>query len=400
MLYCRSLLAGLLGTTLATLSPASMSAEWYGSVSVQARLFEADAASPMQEEAYGSLALEPTYVNKWNGGTDLFAFTPFVRLDSADDERSHADIRELTWVHVGEIIEWRIGVRKVFWGVTEGVHLVDVVNQTDAVENVDGEDKLGQPMINLSWASDWGTVDLFVLPYFRERTFPGVDGRPRTVLPVAVEEARYESSDEERHVDYALRWVHSIGDWDVGLSWFKGTSRDPLLQVGVDGNGQPALIPYYAQMEQLGIDLQATKGDWLWKLEAIDRKTRFDRYTAAAAGFEYTLVGLLDTAADLGLLMEYLYDERGEGAPTSLQDDLLFGLRWTLNDAQSTEALLGVIVDRGHDGRLLSIEASRRLGRAWKITLEGRWFIDLPPADPLYPNRDDDFVQLELARYF
>ena len=390
----------LVGCTLLASTPVSTAAEWYGSVALQSRLFDKRAGTAGQSEALWSLAFEPTMVHEWNDGADVFAFTPFIRVDDQDAERSQADVRELTWIHVGENWETRVGLRKVLWGVTESTHLVDVINQTDTVENVDGEDKLGQPMINVSWVRDWGIVDFFVLPYFRERTFPAVDGRPRTLLPVAVDRAQYESSDKERHIDYALRWVHSLGDWDVGLSWFKGTNRDPVLQTGLDSNGQPALIPLYEQMEQFGIDLQATKGDWLWKLEIVDRDSTSAKYTAAAGGFEYTLVGIFDSVADLGVLAEYIYDERDDNAPTSLQDDILLGMRWTRNDAQSTEALIGIILDRGHNGKLLSLEASRRLGQNWKLTLEARWFVDLPTNDPLYPNRDDDVIQLELGWYF
>ncbi|KAA3628148.1 MAG: hypothetical protein DWQ09_08375 [Proteobacteria bacterium] len=388
------------GMTLAVAALPAHGAEWYGNVTAQSRLFDKTSSSADQKRSYTSLSFESTFYHQSNSGRDLFAVTPFVRVDEHDAERTHADLRELTWVRVNDDSEWRLGLRKVFWGMTEGVHLVDVINQTDLVENVDGEDKLGQPMINLSLVREWGIVDLFILPYFRERTFPASDGRPRTVLPVATELAQYESSDQENHVDYAIRWVHSIGDWDVGLSWFKGTNRDPLLQPGLNGAGQPVLVPLYKQMEQFGVDLQATKGDWLWKLEVIDRDTRSTHYTAAAGGFEYTFIGLFDTQADLGVIAEYLYDERGVSAPTPTQDDILIGLRWTLNDTQSTEALVGVILDRGSDARMLSLEASRRLGQDWKVALEARWFTDQPTGDPLYPNRDDDFVQVELSRYF
>ena len=65
------------------------------------------------------------------------------------------DIRELNYLLFGETWEVRLGVDKVFWGTTEFVHLVDIVNQTDLVEDVDGEDKLGQPTVNLSVPSDW-----------------------------------------------------------------------------------------------------------------------------------------------------------------------------------------------------------------------------------------------------
>ena len=71
----------------------------------------------------------------------------------------------------------------MFWGVTELRHLVDIINQTDLVENLDGEQKLGQPMVQLTLLKDWGTLDFFAMPYFRERTFTGPDGRPRPRSP-------------------------------------------------------------------------------------------------------------------------------------------------------------------------------------------------------------------------
>ena len=59
------------------------------------------------------------------------------------DQRTHGDIRELAYVHARVMIgSFVVGIRKEFWGVTEFQHLVDVINQTDGVEDFDGEDKL------------------------------------------------------------------------------------------------------------------------------------------------------------------------------------------------------------------------------------------------------------------
>ena len=54
--------------------------------------------------------------------------------------------------------KFRVGVGKVFWGVTESQHLVDIINQTDLVENIDTEDKLGQPMLETTWLQNWGAT--------------------------------------------------------------------------------------------------------------------------------------------------------------------------------------------------------------------------------------------------
>jgi hypothetical protein len=53
------------------------------------------------------------------------------------------------------------------------------------VENADTEDKLGQPMVQLTLTRDWGTVDFFLMSGSRERTFAGSDGRLRPPLPIS-----------------------------------------------------------------------------------------------------------------------------------------------------------------------------------------------------------------------
>ena len=291
-----------------------------------------------------------------------------------------------------------IGLRKVFWGVTESAHLVDIVNQTDLVENIDTEDKLGQPMVNLTLLRDWGTLDLFLMPWFRERTFPGADGRPRAPLYVDESAARYESGAGERHLDAAVRWSHYFGDWDIGVAHFSGTGREPTLPVELTARG-PVLVPFYEQIGQTGLDLQATKGDWLFKLEAFHRTGQGPSFQALAAGFEYTLVGVAGSVADLGLIAEYLRDNRSSGL-TNLDDDVALGFRLAFNDVASSELLVFAGVDVDTRARFTSIEGGRRLGQSWKLELEGRFFSNTDPADPLSALRDDDYLQLELLKYY
>ncbi len=374
--------------------------EWSGYLEGQGRYFPQTAIDDDQSDATLSLAAQPEYYHRWDNGRQSLLFVPFARLDSQDSERSHADLRELIWTYAGEGFETRIGVGKLFWGVTEALHLVDVINQTDLVENPDGEQKLGQPMFKLSLERDWGILDMFLLPGFRERTFPGEEGRLRTHPRVDPDLAFYASDRERRHVDFALRWSHYIGDWDFGLSHFSGTSRDPLFVPTLNDRGEPVLAPYYALMQQSGLDLQATKGEWLWKLEAIHRRIDSGSYNAATGGFEYTLVGVRDSVMDLGLLAEYLYDNRRDRATTPFENDLFVGIRLTANDTAGSELLAGVIRDLDSSAALFNLEASRRLGNAWKASLQARLWFGTPEEDPLYAFRHDDYVEFSLARYF
>ena len=156
--------------------------DWSGNLAVEARLFPSAAQWSEQKNGGLSLSFQLELRHQWHDGKRGLTFIPFLRVDSMDEERTHADIRELKYLHVADGWEIRAGIDKVFWGVTESQHLVDIVNQTDLIENIDGEDKLGQPMVRVTRVLGNGAIDLFLLPWFRERTFPGSKGRLRTPL--------------------------------------------------------------------------------------------------------------------------------------------------------------------------------------------------------------------------
>jgi len=374
-------------------------------------------ANNKQADRQLGLTAEPEMVWSLADGEHTIVFKPYARIDSEDDERSHGDIRELSWMTYGDDWEITAGLSKVYWGVAESQHLVDIINQTDFVEAPDGEDKLGQPMIKLSLIRDWGTVDSFILPGFRERTFPGKEGRFRTALPIDIDNAQYQAGEEDAHVDYAVRWSHTIEDYDLGLSWFNGTSRDPLFK---PNDTFSKLVPFYAQINQLGFDLQATLDSWLWKFEAIYRsyddsvKNSFDQlgqltqsdygvedYSAATGGAEYTFYGPFETVWDWGVLAEYQYDSRNDGAIAIGQNDLFVGSRIAFNDTASSEVLAGISQDLDSPGtQSIVVELATRLTEGLKFNVD----VFLPMSDDdenvSYQFKRDDFVQISLNYYY
>ena len=339
--------------------------DFSGVIAAEARIFPNSAPFPRQHEHNGSLSLKPEFYWEWDNGDQSFLFVPFGRLDQGDSKRTHVDIREMSYIKASDYWELRLGIRKVFWGVAESNHLIDIINQTDLVENLDTEDKLGQPMINLALIRDWGTVDLFVLPGFRERTFPGRSGRLRFPLRVDDSEEHYGSAAKNKHVDYAIRYSHYFGDYDVGLYHFWGHSREPRFQPRLTNSNELVLGPIYDLIHQTGLDAQATKGNWLLKLEALRREGQGNTYYATVGGFEYTFVGIFDTAMDLGVIGEYHFDERGEAALSPFNHDVFVGSRLAFNDVPDTQILGGVVSDLNGNGYFLNIEASRRIGEYW-----------------------------------
>ena len=379
-------------------------------------------ASWAQEEIFfPSLSFQFEYHYSWNDGKDLFDFVPYFRYDYEDSDRNLIDIRELSWIHVGNSWEFRAGVRKIFWGVAESSHLVDIVNQVDFLEGLDGEEKLGQMMFNLSLTREWGILDFFVLPGFRERNFSGANGRPSYFGLIDGNLAEFESGARNHRADFAFRWSHYIGDFDIALSHFSGTSREPRLMLRKNfdenvGTRQQRLFPFYDVIDQTGIDAQYIIGDWAWKLEAITRSGQGERFWSSVFGFEKTFVGVLDSRSDIGILMEYLYDSRGTNSPNLFEDDLAIGVRYSLNNPQDLTALVLAVYDVETREYFLNLEASTRLGSKWKLVLEVSifrpserngifdqdqfpWYMGNPSDSELFLFEDEDFVRLQFMRY-
>jgi hypothetical protein len=119
------------------------------------------------------------------------------------------------------------------------------------------------------------------------------------------------------------------------------------------------------------------------------------------AGFEYSFYGIFASSTDLGIVMEYLWDERGDEAPHPFADDLGLGLRWTANDIQSTTLLAGAIIDLEYESLAISLEAERRLNNSLKLSLEARIQDQIDPQERLlYAVKDEDFARLRLTYYF
>ncbi|MBD3668283.1 MAG: hypothetical protein HUJ16_10000 [Kangiella sp.] len=381
----------------------ALSAEWRGVIATEGRYYfeEGDFG---QEQELASVMIEPEFFHSWDEHNLSLVFKPFYRWDSMDSERTHGDIRELMLQYIGDEWEVKAGIGKVFWGVAESQHLVDIINQTDFVENIDGEDKLGQPMVALSTERDWGLLSIFALPSFRERTFAGEEGRLRFPYVIDTDNPIYEDPDGKSRLDGAIRWSNWFGDWDIGVAHFSGTSREPQFVLDTSNPNNPTLRPVYVTIDQTSIDLQATKGAWLWKLEAMSRSGfEANRYSAAVGGFEYTFYGVTDSGADLGVIMEYQHDSRDILPGGFKQEDVLVGgFRLAMNDIPSTEVLLGY--SYADNQQFINLEASRRLGDSWKLVIEGRWFEGIDENRPMdsifYPLRNDDYLSITFERYF
>lgn len=397
-----AMVVGLMAALAASTPAHGQTLRWKAEAGLENRVFPGTPAASWQSSATlsPSFVLRPEMSYESGSGSWELVAEGFLRLDAHDSNRTHLDFRELG---VTVFADWGTvfaGVGRVFWGVTELRHLVDVVNQTDAVEDLDGEDKLGQPMVSVTVDADWGTLDLFALPVSRERTWPAADARLSGALPVSGD-AVWESGLGRWYPGVAARWSRTVGAVDLGVSGFHGTSREPRFQLDTRPGTSPTLVPVYDVITQLGLDAQWTGDATLLKLESIARTGHGDGLAAISAGVEHTLYGVFGTNADLGLVGEIMFDSRDDAAPPTVFDnDVFIGARWAFNDPGSTAVLGGPVVDTKSGEMLWVLEAERRVGNAWKVGLDVRAFANTRPGSVPHSVRKDSHVTVSLRRFF
>jgi len=366
--------------------------ERYGEVSFENRSFSEQGLFDQQKNHY-SFTLSPEFYFESEDQNTSFTFKTKIRKDSLDNERNLFDIQDLSLIKVKNSYETRIGIRRDFWGVTETVHRVDIINQTDQVESFDGEDKLGQPMINFSLERDWGVLDIYALIGFRERTFAGEKGRLRAPFLIDTNSAIYESGAKNLRTDFAFRWSQSYRNLEIALSHFSGTSREPKFI----NKTASSKTPYYGIIDQTGLEALYIMGSLALKLEAISRSGQGDRFSAATVGFEYTQVGILSSRLDLGWILELNYDDRYEESPLALGTRLIF------NDMYDSQILSGVMRNEETGETNVFVEASKRIGNCCRMSFESIYFNggnDSNKMQKMFEHlKQDDFVRLEFIYY-
>ena len=346
-----------------------------------------------QEKNHSSFSFSPEIFK--DDSNRIFHFKAKLRRDSEDSGRNLNDIQELYLINIFEDKEIKFGVSKEFWGVTETSHRVDIVNQTDFTEGFDGEEKLGQPMIKISFERPWGLLDIYALLGFRERNFSGIKGRLRSPLSINEKNSLYSSSSKNKRVDFAFRWSNYYDNLDIAISHFSGTSREPRFLPSP--NKINALVPFYEVIDQTGLEIQYLLDSLVIKGEVISRSGHGARFTAATYGFEYTQVGFLQTRMDLGWVVEFNHDDRLESSP------FVLGTRFSFNDIYDSQILSGFIInDRSKELGFL-LEASRRIGECCLLSLEGVYFDDTDEDNGkqklFQAFMEDDFLRAEFIYY-
>ena len=372
-----------------------------------------DSAQYSQQQHSHSQATNVRAYRVWNVGVDSLSVHAFLRLGDEDNKRNHFDLRELAWVHAEDLWQFSLGISTIYWGVTESQQLVNIVNQVDLVEAIDGQQKLGQTMLSATRQTGSGSLSFYILPGFRERVFPGAEGRLRIPLLIDSKHPEYEAAEGARHVDLALRYQEHYHGLDMALSQFVGTSRDPSFKLTSNGT----LQPYYPQISQTSLELEFIANDWIWKLEALRRQGQGDSYTAATLGLEYTRYGIFGSAANLSVYLEYLFDQRddnlydaifinqpSDGSASPLfENDFFIAFGFNFNESSSgsdPDLLFSLFIDDTTGARVFAMAANHKLSSNLKLSIEAKAFSGFDSRNFFYFLEEDRFSKITLSWYF
>ncbi|PSU47691.1 hypothetical protein C9J12_14175 [Photobacterium frigidiphilum] len=363
------------------------------SIELQQRLFTHNNTQVSQHNAYTTALIKGEIGYEWENVS--LGFEPLVSI-SNDDALQYADIQQLLLTHYFDTAQIFYGIDTVFWGVTESYHLVDIINQVNIVADPKREAKLGQPMIGASWFIDNHTVDLYYLPYFREQYTPESNSRPWRGLPIN-DKAMYESSREQKHVDWAVRLSGFIDDIDYGFGYFRGTQRNPIYELH-HNSSQLALTPFYYQTQQWSIDLQYTYESWLFKGEIVyESPNSLSSQYAWVGGFEYGIYNIVDSSQDISLLLEGLYSNNKDSNLLPFTQHIMSGLRWDANNDSSTNALLTLIHGIEGNDSTIYINAQHRINESISLSLDGWLFYKVENQPQLAAYQNEDYFQFNLT---
>ncbi len=389
---------------------ASNTWSWYGSFTAEGRAFAHRSQQEEQRQHAGAGMLVVGMI--YTPATSIQgAFESHWAYDTSLDRMYRVDVRELHASYAEDVWRLRVGVHRVAWGASDVVSVIDVINQRDGLAWPGLSNKLGQPMVKLSIWPAHGRLDVYYLPVFREFPFPGERGRLRPARPIATEHAIFETGSTWFSHDYAARYVLSAHRVDMAFHIFEGRNRMPYLvpderipdafrPEGIERGS--VFLPLYENILQMGGELHWAAGAWLWKAEAAWREGLADSYMIGISGFERSFWGIWGGANELSLIVEYGFDTRGKSETSNalLDNDLFVGGRWSPGDMAGTEFKGGILVDLQTEERVGVLQAERRIGQYTRIGVDALWFSGIPSGSRLEAIRRDDFVRLQLTRYF
>ena len=371
--------------------------EYKGNIGFESSYIDHDIAGKRDKQ--NALNLELELKQKIKDGQ--FVFNGKAIIDKDDKNRRYFDANDFYYKYNFENSDLLIGRNTRFWGAMEFYNHTDSFNTKDLRDDpFDYDSKIGANSIAYTQyfensevaliakiheeshrVQDTKSVNNFFPANYSSKLETQKDrDRPTMYL-------KYSGSGEETQVDYSLIYQNGY-DEQRYLAPVKGELREHAYIVNK--------LMGYATL---------VNGETIYKTELAYTKSDDDRvsdYSQISLGVEHTLYGVWDKS-DLGLLAEYYRYEAKDSDKLGAKefgnlfaDDLMLGLRLTLNDGADSDVLGGVAIDRDNREKIIFVEYNTRLLDKYKLGLS---YQHLSPENGS-TFKELDRATLELGYYF
>ncbi len=323
----------------------------------------------------------------------------FYRYDSSK-QFDHGDLSEFNTLYTADNFDFLIGSTIEFWGVVESRNIVDIVNQIDFLEDVNGKQKLGQPLTRLNYYLENGTLSSYLFFGFRDREFTSQTERFGAQPEIRGSSAQYEAGNYGV-TGSAIRLQQNLSLGDFSFHLYSGLDRNPSLVPVIDFDNTVFISPIYEKIEQAGIEAYMPIGNVALKYEGVFRSRNNEDHSAHVMGFEQSIFNVFKKPLDMTYFVEYLYDDRSQSAPLTIyQNDLFLGLRLSYTQNTPLTIKFGLLKDMEFDESFVSTDIEKNITDNSTFIINGRFFIDVNNASPLTIVENDSYIKFAYKRFF
>lgn len=330
-----------------------------GSLGAETQIYPDAPLYPDQNRDHVQVSAYATFNASADVGNARFDMELFGRIAPDAAREASGDVRQAFVRLPFGNAEVKAGILTEKWGVLEAWNPVDIINQSDLVEDFQGKVKLGQPGVLMTLPLGDATLSFFGTSIARERRFGRGEDRFQ-VLPATVIDQHFEGGRSSP--TGAIRVELPVGPVNVAVSQFLGTAREPVLSAVVGPTGLEGFRAFYDRISQTSVEAELVLGDSVIKTEVIHQHTDKGASWGGGVGIETGFSKFASGPGDFTLYAEAYADSRADDAAvTPFQRDVFLGARYTFNDTDDTLLELRNTHDLEWGSDLLELRASRRV---------------------------------------
>ena len=293
--------------------------------------------------------------------------------DSSENERDHFHITELYYSKSFDTFDLDIGKKVIFLGSLEAYNIVNIFNRQNYQKDSLSTYKKGAFMVNVNYFfEDDSILNLYVKSFEEDIEFSSSESPYYPFGSSSYDESvKFANSSEKPSIlgVYSMTYDEDIiADTSFGL--FYGYDENILFS---SDNG--TINPYLFQSMKLFTYDTFVIDSTLYKVEASYTKVQsdgdfeVDDFYQLGTGVEYTIEQIYQNH-NLGFIAEYYKSNKDD---LSYENDVFLGLRYSLNDQDSSEFLGGTIKDVKTSDNIAYIRYSGRLTDSLNVSSDIRY---------------------------